>query len=211
MTLPATYDHLMGDFKLRPRQIASHLREVHGVEPIQAQKGYEREVWHRQHEGLHMGGISGYRYVLPSDHTSDGLRAERSPMHRSSRSPISQIVAKKTFYSGSLVLIVHLLEGHHEEPRKRERQVRGCEHNYVYRVTIKPAGARGDVTKQWVCPPAHLSHAVDSLAEMRSAARAALSFAADEGWPVEEHAAFSELGWHVGATNLHAWPREKKR
>lgn len=70
-TLPSTYDHLMADFKLRPRQIAQHLRDAHRVEPKAAMKGYEREVWHNQHDQLHVGGISGRRYNLPSDHTSD--------------------------------------------------------------------------------------------------------------------------------------------
>lgn len=38
---------------LRPRDIARHLREVHGIEPTSARKGYEREVWSRQHETEH--------------------------------------------------------------------------------------------------------------------------------------------------------------
>lgn len=50
---------------------AKHLREAHGVEPRAARKGYEREVWHTHHEDLHVGGISGFRRVLPSDHTSE--------------------------------------------------------------------------------------------------------------------------------------------
>lgn len=47
------YQHLMDDIDLRPLQIAKHLREVHGVEHRAARKGYEREVWHEQHEQEH--------------------------------------------------------------------------------------------------------------------------------------------------------------
>lgn len=52
-----TYDHLKADFELRPRQIAAHLRQAHGVEPKAAKKGYEREVWHRQHERAHSDDV----------------------------------------------------------------------------------------------------------------------------------------------------------
>ena len=43
-------EHLLNDFHIKPRELAKHLREVHGVEPKNARKGYEREVWHSQHE-----------------------------------------------------------------------------------------------------------------------------------------------------------------
>ena len=47
------YNHLMHDFNLRPLQIRKHLLEVHAVAPHQTKKGYEREVWHSQHESAH--------------------------------------------------------------------------------------------------------------------------------------------------------------
>lgn len=52
MTHPVTsrYAHLMADFDLRPRQLAAHLRDAHGIEPRAARRRYEREVWHGQHE-----------------------------------------------------------------------------------------------------------------------------------------------------------------
>ena len=64
-----TYDHLYHDFRLRPRQIAAHLREAHGIEPKVMRKGYEREGWHDQHEEQHETGVSGYRKIIPSAHT----------------------------------------------------------------------------------------------------------------------------------------------
>jgi len=56
-----TYEHVMNDFKLRPLQVRQHLIEVHHIEPKQARKGYEREVWHNQHDNEHYDGISGFR------------------------------------------------------------------------------------------------------------------------------------------------------
>lgn len=44
------YDHLMADYDRPPLAVARHLREAHGIEPKAARKGYEREVWHGQHE-----------------------------------------------------------------------------------------------------------------------------------------------------------------
>lgn len=57
--------HLMADWDLRPRQIAAHLREVHKVEPKQARKGMEREVWYSQHDDEHHEGVSGFRQYRP--------------------------------------------------------------------------------------------------------------------------------------------------
>lgn len=47
------YKHFMADFDLRPLQIKKHLIEVHKVMPKVPRKGYEREVWHSQHESVH--------------------------------------------------------------------------------------------------------------------------------------------------------------
>ena len=63
------YKHFMADFDLRPLQIKKHLIEVHKVMSKVPRKGYEREVWHSQHESVHamedyagsgisLGGIS---------------------------------------------------------------------------------------------------------------------------------------------------------
>ncbi len=49
------YQHLLNDFHIRPLQIKKHLVEVHNIEPHTARKGYEREVWHSQHENAHRG------------------------------------------------------------------------------------------------------------------------------------------------------------
>ena len=50
----SNYHHLMADFDLRPLQIKAHLIEVHKVTPNMPRKGYEREVWHNQHEAAHI-------------------------------------------------------------------------------------------------------------------------------------------------------------
>lgn len=123
---------------------------------------------------------------------------------------ISRAAAKKTFYSGELRLVVHLVEGHAADPGRRRRQVRGCEHNVVYRVEIAPytksvRGARQRIV-EWVCPPAHLSRAIDSSNMMRDAASAALSFADNAGHPIQEYGAFTDRGWHVASTKTRAWP-----
>ena len=137
----------------------------------------------------------------------------------------SRVGAKKTFYSGQLKLLVRLLEGYHESPGQRQRQVRGCPHNAVYRVEISPIvvtntqGVRQQFSRrgrplksvQFVCPQAHLGRGegLDSLGMMRGSARAALSFAEDEGFPVSDYAAFDDSGYHVGQTPGTAWPRER--
>jgi hypothetical protein len=41
------------------------------------------------------------------------------------------------------------------------------------------------------------------------AARSALAFAADDGWPVEAHAATNDAGWHIGRSVKTAFPKEK--
>jgi hypothetical protein len=53
------YKHLLNDFDLRPLQIKKHLIDVHRITPRRPRKGYEREVWHSQHEQEHTTGISG--------------------------------------------------------------------------------------------------------------------------------------------------------
>ena len=121
----------------------------------------------------------------------------------------SRVGTKKTFYSGQLKLIVRLLEGYHESPSQRQKQVRGCPHNAVYRVEISPIDMKNaQKAVQFVCPQAYLERGqgLDSLGMLRSSARAALGFAADEGFPAEEYAAFNDEGFHVGATPAHAWP-----
>jgi hypothetical protein len=105
------------------------------------------------------------------------------------------------------------MAGHHDQPMRREKQVKGCPHNAVYRVSIKPkSGTRHDFKPvvQWICPPRSLSHAIDSAAEFSDAARAALSFAADEGHPVEQYAATTDSGWHVGLTPGRAWSNARR-
>jgi len=60
-----TYDHVRAVFNWPPRQIAQHLRDAHGIEPTPARKGYERELWGRQHEHAHYEGISGFIREVP--------------------------------------------------------------------------------------------------------------------------------------------------
>jgi hypothetical protein len=111
----------------------------------------------------------------------------------------SRSVARKRFYSGDLTLDVRLLEG-----------ARRGTHGYQYRVTITVARGnsfnRGHKSVQLVNPPAHLSHAVDSLTEMRGAAHAAISFAGDH---VSQYAAHNGSGWHVSSTAGNAWSSER--
>lgn len=124
----------------------------------------------------------------------------------------SRVGTKKTFYSGQLKLIVRLLEGYHESPSQRQKQVKGCPHNAVYRVEISPIGMKNaQKTVQFVCPQAYLERGqgLDSLGMLRSSARAALAFAEDEGFPVSDYAAFDDSGYHVGQTPGTAWPRER--
>ena len=132
----------------------------------------------------------------------------------------SRVEKRMKMYSGELNLDVRLLEGFHELPSQRAKQVKGCPHNAVYRVEIRAkrsvvtrAGKRSEKTVQHVCPPQSLSRGIDDVREMKSAASAALSFAEDEGWPVSEHAAVtpSGSGWHVGLRPETAWPKEPAR
>ncbi len=60
------YEHIMDDFNKRPREIAKHLREEHGIEPKPAMRGYEREVWHGQHDRAHYEGVSGFQRARSS-------------------------------------------------------------------------------------------------------------------------------------------------
>jgi hypothetical protein len=64
-----------------------------------------------------------------------------------------------------------------------------------------------------VVAPAVLSHAVDSPKAFDDAARAALAFASDEGWPVEEHAAYAAdlSDRHIGRSPAKAWPVETSK
>jgi hypothetical protein len=53
--------------------------------------------------------------------------------------------------------------------------------------------------------------AVDSPKAFDGAARAALSFAESEGWPVTEYATYdlALTRWHVGRTRDKAWPNSQ--
>lgn len=79
--------------------------------------------------------------------------------------------------------------------------------NGKYRCHIRPIGNRFVHTTVYVGAPAVLSHAVDSPEAFDSAAHAALSFALNDGWPVEAHAAWVDnAGWHIGRSPSKAWP-----
>lgn len=140
---------------------------------------------------------------LKSPSSGRGAASRRDPM-----AYVSKSEAKKTFYSGELTLEVRWMEGRHESPAARHKQVHGCSHNGFYRVTIHQGKGTLRVVER-ICAPAHLTHAVDSLEGMRGAAHAALSFASHEGHAVEAHAATNESGWHVGSTKKMAWPTER--
>lgn len=75
---------------------------------------------------------------------------------------------------------------------------------------IKRDGKKACGAKIIVGAPAVLSHAVDSPEAFDNAAATALSFAHDEGWPVESHAAYdAELtDWHIGRSPAKARPLE---
>lgn len=61
----------------------------------------------------------------------------------------------------------------------------------------------------FVGEPACLCRAVDSPEAFDEAAHAALSFALDEGWPVESYAATNVegSGWHIARTGAKRWPK----
>ena len=62
---------------------------------------------------------------------------------------------------------------------------------------------------QVVGEPAVLEHAIDAPEALDAAAHAALSFAAEEpvgGSEVEQHAAMTDSGWHIGRTEKERWP-----
>jgi hypothetical protein len=81
----------MADFELRPRQIAAHLRDAHGLEPRAARKGYEREAWHSQHEYdghrrtfgelvddvTHGTGGERYAAAVAAEHRASGLGLDK--------------------------------------------------------------------------------------------------------------------------------------
>jgi hypothetical protein len=113
-----------------------------------------------------------------------------------------QSIANQTFYSGSLTVRVLVLE---------TGRSHGCLSQYVNRVEIRPRGLRNaTVVVQYVCPPASMSLPVDTTRSMREAAHAALSFASDEGHPIEEYAASTDSGWHLGTTLASAWGKKSR-
>jgi hypothetical protein len=60
--------------------------------------------------------------------------------------------------------------------------------------------------------PPFLTYAVDSPEAFDAAARAALSFAHNDGWPVEAHAPWVDsTGWHIGRSPAKAWPKESAK
>jgi hypothetical protein len=54
---------------------------------------------------------------------------------------------------------------------------------------------------------------LDSPEQFDSVARAAISFAAHEGWPADEYAAMDQeySGWYIGRTLAKAWPSPDSR
>lgn len=85
-----------------------------------------------------------------------------------------------------------------------------------YRCVVKVPGERAKVI--WVGAPAHLTVGVDSPKAYDSTARAALSFADDEGLPVSNHADTDAMGqgWAIsrkkgGAAVGLSGLRKKKR
>jgi hypothetical protein len=60
---------------------------------------------------------------------------------------------------------------------------------------------------QVVGEPAVLEVAVDAPEAFDMVAHAALSFADEERrWSIEDHAALSDDGWHIGRTKEERWP-----
>jgi hypothetical protein len=60
--------------------------------------------------------------------------------------------------------------------------------------------------------PAFLTHAVDSPEAFDAAARVALSFAHNDGWPVEAHAPWVDgAAWHIGRSPAKAWLKESAK
>jgi hypothetical protein len=81
--------------------------------------------------------------------------------------------------------------------------------NGEYRCFLSVVGG-SDVTIH-VGAPNVLSRAVDSPKAFDEVAQAALSFAFDDGWPVEAHAAVDGddyVGWHIGRSPANDYPKE---
>ena len=83
-----------------------------------------------------------------------------------------------------------------------------------YKVSVShPKTRGGEVWKSKLAPTPYQEKgvALDSSRAYTSIAKSALSFAADDGFPVEEYAAStpSGSGWHVGTTPATAWPRPR--
>jgi hypothetical protein len=82
--------------------------------------------------------------------------------------------------------------------------------NGTYRCFLRGPG--GMTTTVIVNAPQYLTRAVDSPEAFDDAARAALSFTADDahdhGRSMTEYAAhvIDRSGWHVGRSEAHAWP-----
>ena len=82
-------------------------------------------------------------------------------------------------------------------------RIRAVLQNYFgsinYRCYIRPRGAPGAAmgVTIYVGLPAHLDRAVDAPETIDGIARAALSFAAAEGWPVDTYAASNDTGYLV--------------
>jgi len=154
------------------------------------------------------GGLGDRLSLRRREDAENKLFAKNRFRHVKRRDPSryqSRSVARKTFYSGELKIEVRLVEGEHAEPVKRLRQVHGCPHNAVYRTTISMRGKGSQHKVQHICAPQHITHALDSVKEMRRAAQAALAFAESEGWPVNDHAAYGKDGWHVASALKNAW------
>ena len=79
------------------------------------------------------------------------------------------------------------------------------ESQYACRLAL-PGGGSG---YQVVGEPRILEHAIDAPEALDDVAHAALSFAADEpitGSDIEDNAAATGEGWHIGRTEEERWP-----
>jgi hypothetical protein len=114
-------------------------------------------------------------------------------------------------YSGNLTIDVRWVEAKAVSPSARLKKARGCPHNGYYRVAFSGPHAAPDVADdvQFVCAPAHLTHAIDSAEAYDRAAHAGLSFAAED--VADEAAMNPAMGssgplWHIGRSKAAAWP-----
>ena len=102
-----------------------------------------------------------------------------------------------TRYSGDLVIRVVYNDGSSRE----------LPH---YKVSVSHPGTRGgEVWRSKIAPTPYQEKgiALDSPRAYTSIAKSALSFAMDDGFPIEEYAAStpSGSGWHVSTTPDKAW------